>query len=442
MSFRKKIFGASLLTIVTLLALTTAGFALEEISGEEVVIEADQVIQDDLYGGATRYTVNGTIEGDLVLTGQTIVINGTVTGDLIAAGQSVTINGSVGDDVRIAGAALILGPAATIGDDLVAAGYSLETKTGSQIHGSLAFAGGQLLLAGDLDEALWAAANGISIQGIVGEGVQAEVGGSSDVFPVNPFATTPEMPPIPVVPGGISLGEGAQIGGDLEYSSIEPTGINPNQVSGEILFTRQANAQSGLVDRSPQRLLWNWLAENLRRFVALSIISVLLVRFAPIFLPRLSALLEKSPWHGLGLGTLGYFGFPVAFFVLAGLIILSMLFFGLLGLGNISGSIFFLALGVLFTLFVLFVFSLIYFSKIVVGALLGRLFLERIISGESRDPYIIVLVGNLLVVILVALPLVGWLTNFIVTLFGLGSLGLIIRDWTKNPDPTPLPTPK
>ena len=106
---------------VLLFALVPAAAAFQERSGETVIIGEDEVIDDDLYGGATTFIVDGTIKGDLIVGGQTIIINGTVEGDVFAAGQSITINGTVGDDVRIAGAALIIDEEAVIEDDLIAA---------------------------------------------------------------------------------------------------------------------------------------------------------------------------------------------------------------------------------------------------------------------------------------------------------------------------------
>ena len=123
--------------------------ALDMRGGDEIVIESDEVIDDDLYLAARIITVNGTINGDLVAAGSTVTINGVVRGDLIAAGQSIVISGDLQDDARLTAAIITLKSSATIGDDLVAAGYSLETEPGSDVGGSMLFFGGQALLARD-----------------------------------------------------------------------------------------------------------------------------------------------------------------------------------------------------------------------------------------------------------------------------------------------------
>ncbi|NOH03260.1 MAG: hypothetical protein HND47_15515 [Chloroflexi bacterium] len=98
-------------SIFALLALTiaTPALAFEGREGDVVVIEADEVIDDDLYVSANEFTLEGTVKGDLFVAGNVITINGTVEGDLFAGGNSVIINGTVMDDVRIGGAALKLG---------------------------------------------------------------------------------------------------------------------------------------------------------------------------------------------------------------------------------------------------------------------------------------------------------------------------------------------
>ncbi len=59
------------------------------LAGDNVTINASQVIDDDIYLAGDRITIDGIVKGDAVLAGQQITINGTIEGDLIAAGQAV-----------------------------------------------------------------------------------------------------------------------------------------------------------------------------------------------------------------------------------------------------------------------------------------------------------------------------------------------------------------
>jgi cytoskeletal protein CcmA (bactofilin family) len=122
-----------LVLLAVLLAVSPVRGAMETRSGQEVTIGLDEVVEDDLYVTANDVVVDGTIEGDLVAFGRSITVNGTVEGDLIAAGQTVEVGGTVEDDARLAGQALLLGGRASVGDDLLAAGYSLENEPDSTI---------------------------------------------------------------------------------------------------------------------------------------------------------------------------------------------------------------------------------------------------------------------------------------------------------------------
>ena len=142
----------SVFVLAALLALTfiTPAYAFDGRGGDKVVIEAGEVVNDDLYVGAQEFVLDGTVNGDLIVFGQTVTINGKVDGDLMAAAQTVAVNGEVTGSIRMAGSILFVGEKASIGGDIVGAGYSLEGKQGSTIGQDLVFAGGQILLAGDV----------------------------------------------------------------------------------------------------------------------------------------------------------------------------------------------------------------------------------------------------------------------------------------------------
>ena len=120
--------------------------------------------------------LDGTVNGDLIVFGQTVTINGKVDGDLMTAAQTVAVNGEVTGSIRMAGSILLVGEKASIGGDIVGAGYSLEGKPGSKIGQDLVFAGGQILLAGDVTRNVQVATGGFDLRGNVGGDVKAEVG--------------------------------------------------------------------------------------------------------------------------------------------------------------------------------------------------------------------------------------------------------------------------
>lgn len=184
MNTRRFLILIGLVLLAVLLVVSPVWGSVETRSGQEVRIGPDEVVGDDLYVTANEVVVDGTIEGDLVAFGRSITVNGMVEGDLIAAGQTVEVGGTVEDDARIAGQALLLGGGASVGDDLLAAGYSLENVPDSTVEGTLLYAGYQALLAGSVGEDFRAAANGVQLDGEVAGDVNVEVDGESGAAPV------------------------------------------------------------------------------------------------------------------------------------------------------------------------------------------------------------------------------------------------------------------
>src|SRR5688572_3151505 len=202
-----KLFSILALLILLLLTFARPASAFDGRSSERIVIESDEVINDDLYVTAGEFVLDGTVNGDLIAMGQTITINGTVEGDVMAAGQSVVVNGTVTGAIRMAGSVLLLADTASVGGDIIAAGYSLEVQKGSGIGQDVVFAGGQILLVGDVSRNVQVSTGAFELTGAVGGNVRADVGESDSGFsgpPPNMF-----MPPstvsAPTVQPGLTI---------------------------------------------------------------------------------------------------------------------------------------------------------------------------------------------------------------------------------------------
>src|SRR6266498_498271 len=191
-----KLFVVFSLLALFLLTWTTPAHAFDGRSGENVVIKSDEVIDDDLYINAETFVLDGTVNGDLIVVGRTLTINGKVDGDVIALGQTVLLNGTVTGAVRTADYALLLGEQASIGDDLIDASYSLESREGSRVGQDLLFAGNQVLLAGDVARHAHVSARAFELRGTVGGSVSAG-GGEADAGYAGPPPTL-FMPQSPI----------------------------------------------------------------------------------------------------------------------------------------------------------------------------------------------------------------------------------------------------
>ena len=197
-------------------------------SGDEVIIQAHEVIEDDLVVWATYVRVDGIVKGDLVAFASEVEVEGVIEQELIAIGKTLYLNGRVHDDARIAAFAIALGEQARVGDDLFALAYSIETKPESAVGGVLHAAGYQLLLAGQVAEDVLARVGALELRGLIAGNVHAIVGGVADVTNAS-LVIDPQLE-IPEVDPGIWLASGTAIGGDLVYQAVPDARIDPGAV--------------------------------------------------------------------------------------------------------------------------------------------------------------------------------------------------------------------
>lgn len=411
-----------LLLLGMIFIFVPTAMAFEGREGDTVVIDADEVIDDDLYVGATNFTLNGTVTGDLFVGSETIIINGTVEGDLMAAGQSVIINGTVADDARIAGYLLELGAEAEVGGDLVSAGYSLQTRSGSTVGNDILFGGFQALLAGDVTGDAWVGANSLQLNGRIGGNLVAEIDGTGQTGP-QPTQFMPNVPQVPAVPLGLTFGDDAEIGGQLSYRSPESIDVPADAVEGTVEFEEVTVQAEEASQNETLQTVWR----HLRGFIALLLVGGLLLWLIPDFVTGLSSSVEAQPLPTLGWGAVVYFGIPILALVLLFAGIALALLFGAIGLGNIGGTFIWIAIGVLVAGMIAFVLVLLYLTKIIVGYLTGRLILEQISPEMVQRPFIPLILGLVIIMVLIAIPWLGALINWLIAIAGVGAIWLHFR---------------
>jgi cytoskeletal protein CcmA (bactofilin family) len=215
MKINYRVISIVVLTLLLVLILVPTASAYESRSGDIVTVKADEVIDEDLYVSAETFILDGTIKGDLFVVGRHVIINGVLGGDLMGAAQDITINGELKDDARVVGAVIILTEKAKVEGDVMAMSYSMETKAGSQVKGALLGGSSQAFFGGEVAKDLKYAAGGIDIEGKVGGNVEVEVGSPDDVAPTWPMQFFEDLPAIPSVKGGLSIGEAAQLEGNI-----------------------------------------------------------------------------------------------------------------------------------------------------------------------------------------------------------------------------------
>ncbi len=421
----------SIFTLLALMVLTlvTPAQAFDGRSGDNVVIKADETIEDDVYVTANNFTLEGTVKGDLVVFGTTITINGTVEGDLIAAGQSVTINGKVTDDARIAGAALKLGKTAIIGDDVIAGGASVEAENGSVVEGELVVGAGQALLDGQVTGDVLAGTGSLELNGEFGGDIKAEVG-DPDEGGLPPSIYMPQADiDFPSVKPGFNVGGNAKIAGNLEYTQSKDIKIPAGAVSGKTIRTEPViDSNKVVVQPTPAEKAMTWTFDLLRTIVTWIIFGLLLGWLAPTFIKTLMEKVQTQPAASLGWGVLTYAAFFFAILVILVAMIAGGILFGVLTLGGMVGTIIVVGILAIFTLIVSFVLVTVFLTKIVIAWLGGKLILARIKPELAEHKVWPLVVGVIIVALLAALPFVGWLFKILAMFLGLGALWIWGRD--------------
>ncbi len=417
---------AGLALLVGLITASTA-WAVETRSGDSVVIGPDEVVDDDLYVAANDIVVEGTIRGDLVAFGRNVTVDGTVEGDLIGAGQSVEIGGEVDDDVRVAGQAILLSEGASVGDDLIAAAYSLQNEPESNVGGTLWYAGYQALLAGTVGEDLAGAANGLTLGGEIGGDADVDVDGEEGGAAPPAFVPVPQVP-IPTVARGLTLTDSAVIGGNLTYQSSTEAQIDPGaRIEGDVVREeRPVEEEEEEATRSP---LTETVLDALGSLVALVLLGLLLVWIAPGWIRHRAYTVLDRPLASLGWGLLGLVAFLILGIAILLVTILLAIVLGLLTLGGLVALIIVLGLLAEAALVLALWVSTGYLAQIVVSFLAGVLLVEAVRPGRGRGRVLPLVVGLILYVVLRAIPVLGPLVSLAVVLLGLGAISHWI--WTK-----------
>jgi cytoskeletal protein CcmA (bactofilin family) len=418
-----------LILLVALFAVPVV-HAFEGRGGDIVIIEANEVIEDDLYVAAGEFTLDGTVKGDLVVVGSTLTINGTVEGDLIAAGQSVIVNGSVEDDARVAGFALTI--EGDVSDDVIAVGFSLEGGEESSIGGDVLYAGYQALLDGDIGGNVDASGGAMRIAGTIEGDAKIDVGGTDPGEQIPPFYSfIPNLPAVPSVPAGLTVAEGARIDGDLDYTANAQADVPGDAVGGDIDFNRYVPAETEAERRPAPSLAvrtGRWFLRQFRRLVTLLLIGTLMMWIVPDWTRKLAKNVENQPLPSLGWGVVAIAVFGVLMVLLIIATVVLTIVFGVVTLGGLAGR--FAVLGGIVTSATGFSFSLLwrYVTSIAIGLLLGQLIFRALNSSAEQNRWWPMVLGVVILVIITAVPVLGWLARLGVVLLGLGAIWIWGRD--------------
>jgi hypothetical protein len=409
-------------------------------SGQTVVIEADEVIEDDLFVAAEIIEINGEIIGDLFAAGRVIVLNGTVDGSAVLTGQEIDVPGRVNGSLYSYGYALTLGEEAVVGRNIYFrgyaiyfCGYAIATHEGSQVGHDVFAGAAQFLHNGAAGGELNVDLNALEINGQVTGDVVGQVS-ARDTSTWTRF--------IPML--GIVDNNSPLLSTITRFSPPDVDAVFPGMVVGS---AAQIGGQNLVMETTDLSLIFpGWLSDRIGEFIGLLIVAAVLIRATPAFLPGISGVLQGNPGASLGWGLIIYLlAFPLAIIVGSILTLLLTIIVALFSFDQFD----FLAFGLAgsFLLFALFAFLVVAYilTWIFVGHRLGvRVLAREGVSETGRmAQFRYVALGVLLLQILHAIPVIGFILALLVGAWGLGALFVYWRNRRqpqKAVQPLPQPT--
>jgi cytoskeletal protein CcmA (bactofilin family) len=395
-------FLAVLLALGGLLSAVTTAHAQGIVYGNSV--PAGVTIQNDIVLLGDEVVIDGTVDGDVIALGNTVRVNGAVSGALVSAAQSVTINGKVGGSAYVASLVLSFGSAAQAARSVYFAGGQLDTAQGAAIARDINAIALGARLEGELGRNMRAAIGPVDLLRLAVQGINSLLG-----------ANRIQLPPLLAPTSGILDGAGLQLARS-SISGLESMGI---------ASSGQGLPPSAAIDT--ERLL-AWLLRFGLDCVTFVVLGLLVVLVAPGMLSRSAQRLRISPWASLAWGvTVFATGIVVLILALTVVLALSMLFWAL-SLGALGSLTFTIGLFSVLLAAVLYVFLVLFCSKLAAAFFVGRLILGAISPRVADTRAWCMLLGVLVYLLLAAIPYFGWLVAVAATFFGLGAIWMSIRD--------------
>lgn len=368
-----------LLIGLSLLVFAPPGLAFSQFarSGDTVVIEADEVINQAFYTVAgDTVEIYGTVTGDLYAAGGSVYLEGTINGDLIVAGGQLTLNGVVEGNLRAAGGNINIG--GEVAKNVLVAGGNVNLEKGGIIGGGGLIAGGNVSVLSDVNQQVLIAGGNNILGGFIG--------GNTEVYG-----------------GQLTVSPSASVVGELAYNDEIQVNISPNAtVSGgtrEIVVPKTDFDQEKIKTEAQAFKQVFSLGFSLISFISALILGLIMIRLMPNYV--VTAIRQFGEKKGLTLA--------VGFGVLIGTPIVSILMLITIFLAPLA----------LFSILIYMI--LLYLAKIYLSYWVGRVVANRF--NQNWNKYVIYVVGLCIFFVLKGLPVVG----IFVSIFGIAAgLGMAV----------------
>jgi len=332
--------------------------------GEKFTLNKEQSLKEELFVTAEQIFIHGKVENEFIGLAKNLYIDGTINGDIIVAGRNQEFNGRGKNDLYMLGETI---------------------KLKGDIHGSATVFGKEITFSNaSIDGNLRVGADNIVLKGIIG--------GKTILFG-NELAVSGKFKDLVVYGKKITLGNNTLIDGDFIYHFNEEISIPPGvEIKGQVKWEKPVSAK---LKKKTMRSKF----KKLFSFLSLLIPFLVMLTFTPNLLSQTVLLVGKKP--------LQCFGFGIILLILIPVFTL-IIFLTIVGvpLGLIITSLFL---------------SLLYLARVFPAIFIGRKILNKM--PDRKSTWVLsTIIGIFILIILISIPRVGILLNFLFLFFGFGAL--------------------
>jgi cytoskeletal protein CcmA (bactofilin family) len=350
-------------SIILSILFLIPSFAAEYRTGDLFKVEQYDTLYNDIFAGCRQADIFGVVKGDVYAGCQVLTLEGEIEDDLWAGCRSLEVRGTVRDNVfGFAGTILI---DSDIGGDVIAYGGTVRITERASIKGNLFVGSGQLFLdGGQIGGNIKGGAGQIHLNGVVKGRV--ELGGNKVTFGPNYQAKD-----------GTQLTLESEL--DREKMDYIPSDLEVIVKEHKYFY---------------HSIFFFWF------FLSLLIVGIIIIALLKNFSLDYITHVRKNPLQDLGLGFLIVIVTPIVLLVLLILILT-------IPVGLILSAVYFI---------------LLYISIIFASLFSGDYILKLFKKNGKISLFWPLLIGIVIYVLLIQIPLVGFLVSLIVISFGSGSL--------------------
>jgi len=234
---------------------------------------------------------------------------------------------------------------------------------------------------------------------------------------------------------GLEIGTEAKVNGDLTITSVSEFDIPTGSVAGAVRYEEPSDAADDEaateaepeVERGPAV---RWLIQYVKELVSLLLVGLLLLWVAPRVLDRGVGMLSERPLPNLGCGVAAVAISVFAIIVLPIIVIVLAGFFGLIQLSPLVKPIVAIAM-LLMAVFTAGLYALTWLARVLVALWIGDWLGARAPQADLKR-WAVLLIGAIVFVVLVTLPLLGFLIKLVLVLLGLGPVVVGLWQWLRG----------